>query len=213
MKFRESERIGQVLERLYGWNVSPLRKIIRWVVFRRRHAQFYSKTLRSLFEKYHGVSVGLYSYGVFGPNIPPGTRIGRYTSVAKGLTVINGSHPVDWQSTHPFFYNPDFGYVRDLMIKRRDRLIIGNDVYIGQNVTLLPRVEHIGDGAVIAAGSVVVKDVPAFSIVGGNPAKVIRSRFSPQLAEEVSKSQWWSRDISELSTPENFPRFLKPLGN
>ncbi len=211
MKFRESKWVGNVLDRLYSLNIPLLRKVIRRMLFRRRHAQFYSKTLRNLFEKYHGVSVGLYSYGVFGPNIPPGTRVGRYTSVAKGLTVINGSHPVGWQSTHPFFYNPDFGYAKELMIKRRDRLLIGHDVYIGQNVTLLPRVEHIGDGAVIAAGSVVVKDVPAFSIIGGNPAKVIRSRFSPQVIEAISRTEWWKKDIDELAKPSVFPHFLKPF--
>ena len=103
-------------------------------------------------------------------------------------------------------------YVDKLLIKRRTKLIIGNDVYIGLKVIILPQVTNIGDGAVIAAGSVVVKDVPPFAIVGGNPAKIIRYRFNPEIIEEIIASQWWTKDIDELKADEKeFAGFLHPL--
>jgi acetyltransferase-like isoleucine patch superfamily enzyme len=115
-------------------------------------------------------------------------------------------------SSHPFFFNPDLGFVDRLLIRRRNVLVIGNDVYIGLNVTILPSVTSIGDGAVIAAGSVVIKDVPPFAILGGNPGKVIRYRFSPETVEKIMKSKWWEKDIKELKANSlEFSGFLKPL--
>jgi virginiamycin A acetyltransferase len=68
--------------------------------------------------------------------------------------------------------------------------VIGNDVWIGQNVTILPGV-HVGDGAIIAANAVVAKDVPAYHIAGGNPAKVIKKRFADDLIDHLLKIKWW----------------------
>jgi len=165
-----------------------------------------------IYEKYHCVKVGMYSYGAFDPVLSPGTVIGRYTSIAPKFSVINGSHPTNHLSSHPFFYNPALGYIEQLLIERRSKLIIGNDVYIGLDVAIMPQVTNIGDGSVIAAGSVVVKDVPSFSIVGGNPAKIIRYRFNPETVEKIIASQWWTKDIDALKADEKeFTRFLHPL--
>ena len=109
----------------------------------------------------------MYSRGAIEADLPPGTMVGRYTSLAEGFWVINGSHPVRHKSTHAFFFNPEMGYVEKLLIERRKHLHIGHDVYTGLNVTILPNVTSIGNGAVIAAGSVVTKDVPPFAIMGG----------------------------------------------
>jgi len=208
----ESRFFATLLLTIYGLNSRSVRKLLRMIMVRRKGAELYSRTLRIIFSRYHGVDVGMYSYGWFGPTFPPGTTVGRYCSLAKGLQVINGSHPVSCKSTHPFFYNPDLGYVDSLLIKRRTELSIGNDVYMGSNVTILPSVTSIGDGSVIAAGSVVIKDVPPFAIVGGNPAKLIRYRFSPKTVEKVMKSAWWEKDIKELkANNQEFSRFLKPL--
>jgi virginiamycin A acetyltransferase len=104
------------------------------------------------------------------------------------------------------------GYVEKLLITRRSKFIIGNDVYIGLDVTILPAVTNIGNGAVIAAGSVVVKDVPPFAIVGGNPAQIIRYRFSQDTINEITKSAWWEKDINEIKENRfEFESFLKPL--
>ena len=75
--------------------------------------------------------------------------------------------------------------------------IVGNDVWIGQNVTVMPGV-HIGDGAIIAANSVITKDVPAYCVVGGNPSKIIRKRFDDTLIDYMLKLKWWNWDSDKI---------------
>lgn len=210
---RESRFLDGLLSILYRLNNRYLRRLVREVLYRSLEAEIYSKTLRDIYSKYRNVRVGMYSYGCFHPPyLPPGTEVGRYTSVARDLKVIGESHPITHKSSHPFFFNPDLGYVTDCLAKRREKLIIGNDVYIGLDVTILPTVTSIGDGAVVAAGSVVIKDVPPFAVVGGNPAKVIKFRFSAETVEKIAASRWWEKDIEELKMDEaGFAGFLKPL--
>lgn len=76
--------------------------------------------------------------------------------------------------------------------------IIGNDVWIGRRATIMPGV-RIGDGAIIAAEAVVVKDVEPYTIVGGNPAKEIRKRFSPEIIQELLEIKWWECDIGLIN--------------
>ena len=75
--------------------------------------------------------------------------------------------------------------------------VVGNDVWIGQNVTVMPGV-HIGDGAIIAANSVVAKDVPAYCVAGGNPCRVIRQRFDEELTEYLLKLRWWDWEPDKI---------------
>jgi tetrahydrodipicolinate N-succinyltransferase len=77
-------------------------------------------------------------------------------------------------------------------------IIIKNDVWIGTNVTLIDGIT-IGNGAVIAAGSVVVKDVPPYAIVGGNPAKILKYRFSPEIINEIEKTGFWDLPIEDIN--------------
>jgi len=212
MIYKEPKILDYFLIKIYKFRNRYLRKIIREILLRRKHSEFYSMTLREIFFKYHKIEVGLYSYGAFETRLPAGMQVGRYTSIANDLNVINGSHPIIHKSTHPFFYNPDFKYINKLMIKRREKLIIGNDVYIGSKVTILPKATYIGDGAVIAAGSVVNKNVPPFAIVGGVPAKIIKYRFSENIIKEIIESKWWDKDIGEIRKDElEFSSFLKPV--
>jgi virginiamycin A acetyltransferase len=160
------------------------------------------------------VQIGMYSMYRLDhySKLPRGTTVGRYCSLAKGLLVLDGSHPVRHKATHALFFNPDLRYVDRLLIERRKSLTIGHDVYIGANVTLLPNVTFIGTGSVIAAGSVVVKDVPPFAIVGGNPAKLIKYRFSDETIHTIMVSKWWEKDIDDLFADDaEFKTFLKPL--
>jgi virginiamycin A acetyltransferase len=158
----------------------------------------YSGTLRRIFAAYHGVEVGMYSYGCFIPeSIPQGTSIGRYCSFASGVTIFNANHPFERISQHPLFYNPKLGTVTEETIAR-SRISIGHDVWLGKNALILPRVSHIGNGAVIGAGSVVTKDVPPYAIVAGNPARIIKYRFPPTIQEKIEESRWWDRSIEEL---------------
>ena len=77
-------------------------------------------------------------------------------------------------------------------------IVIKNDVWIGVNSTILDGIT-IGNGAVIAAGSIVTKDVPPYAIVGGNPAKIIKYRFPKEIIDEIEKTQFWDMDINEIN--------------
>jgi len=155
-------------------------------------------------ELYHSV-VGRASY------VAPRSKleycnIGRYTSIGSNVRIVRGQHPSKtWVSTAPCFYSTrqqmGFSYVNEPLFQefrwvdeeRQVSVDIGNDVWIGDSVILLEGIK-INDGAIVAAGSVVVKDVPSFSIVGGNPAKQIRSRFTHEEIEYLERLKWWEKD-------------------
>jgi len=170
----------------------------------------YSDTLRSIFNDYHNIDIGLYSYGgCFEPDcIAPFTKIGRYCSFATGVRVLGQNHPTTCKSTHPFFYNPLFGYV-DKQLNRVNELTIGNDVWVGCNAIILPSVNKIGDGAIIGAGAVVTKNVPDFAIVAGNPAKLIKYRFPEKIIAELKREKWWNITIEDLKA--ELHDFVKPF--
>ena len=112
------------------------------------------------------------------------------------------------KSMNALFYNPSLGFVENDLITRMD-LSIGNDVFIGHNATILPPVSSVGDGAVIGAGTVVHQDVPPYAVLVGNPARVVRYRFSKDMIQELLNSQWWDKSLEEL-LPE-IESFRHPL--
>lgn len=204
--------LSKLLYKLYAFKKRKFRDIILCLIERLEKGQMLSKTLRRIFLDYHGIEVGMYSYGgCFDPaRIRAKTKIGRYCSFAGGVCRLSGNHPMEFRSMHPFFYSPDFGYVQKELVHRSE-LVIGNDVWIGQNAILLPSVKRIGDGAVIGAGAVVTMDVPDFAIVVGNPAKVIKYRFSRETQLKIKASKWWDKDITELQ--KDIEEFSHPLEN
>ncbi len=135
---------------------------------------------------------------------PPGTTrphivIGRYCSIAHDVTfLVNGDHRMDWTSTHPFRELRGLpGVGTDGHPRPTGRISIGNDVWIGNGATVLGGVT-VGDGAVVGAAAVVSRDVPPYAIVVGNPARVVRSRFSDNAVERLCALRWWELDDADV---------------
>lgn len=127
--------------------------------------------------------------------------IGKFCQIASGVEfIMNGAnHQMNAVSTFPFYtlegWNMNVPSIEDLPLK--GDTIIGNDVWIGQNATILPGV-HIGDGAIIGANSVVGSDVEAYTIVAGNPARLIRKRFDDELTSLLLNYKWWDQSIEDI---------------
>lgn len=158
-----------------------------------------SYSLRKLLLMHHGARIGAYSYGpIVNPGIVPGKLVvGRYVSVAPGVMFLRRNHLLDALSTHAFFMNSRLGVIdRDPMVY--EPLLIEHDAWIGARAIITPGCKRIGLGAVVAAGAVVTKDVQDFAIGGGNPARVIRSRFSPEIAQRVRDSRWWELTLDQI---------------
>ena len=154
---------------------------------------------------HHSLHLGAFSYAVSGFYF--GCRIGRYCSFGEQVQIGRHPHPMHWVSTSPFFYwqfkdvldqplpdGIDLDVHRDFSRSTppvtAKLTVIGNDVWIGHGAFILPGVQ-IGDGAVIAAMSVVTKNVPPYAFVAGSPAKIIRYRFTPEQIEALQASKWW----------------------
>ena len=123
--------------------------------------------------------------------------LGKFCSISWNVTIGATSHPLDRLSTHAFSYRKQFGIVDNDIEIKKEKVIIGNDVWIGCDVVIMPGV-NVGDGSVIGAGSIVTKDVPPYSIIVGNPGKKIRNRFSEEIIESLKEIQWWNFTESEL---------------
>jgi len=174
------------------------RKILNLIV-RLEGGQAFSRSLRKWFLKRYNISVGYGSYGgCFNEkNIPAGTEFGRYCSIAQGVKIFRANHPMEYFTLHPLFCNPRMGYVKMDMLSR-PKLIVGHDVWIGDSVIILPNCRIIGNGAIIGAGSIVTKDVAPYSILVGNPAKVIKMRFSEDIIQKLEATCWWLLDKEDL---------------
>ena len=126
--------------------------------------------------------------------------IGKFCQIAAGVEfIMNGAnHQMNALSTYPFYilgWEQEPPDMRDLPMK--GNTVVGNDVWIGQNVTILPGVS-IGDGAIIGAESVVAGDVAPYTIVAGNPARLIRRRFDHKTPALLEQLRWWDRPPEEI---------------
>jgi len=190
--------LSSLLYKMYGGR-GIVRKLATRLICCLEGGEYYSQTLRRIFKDYHGVEIGLYSHGgCFVPGqFDRFTSIGRYCSMAKSLRAMNRNHPLEYKSMHGFFFNPALKYCSEDKINYIP-LKIGNDVWIGHNAIIMPNVKNISDGAVIAAGAVVNKDIPPYAVVVGNPSRVVRFRFSKEIIEELIASRWWEKSIEEI---------------
>lgn len=156
---------------------------------------------RYFFDKYTGIPVGRYTYGYQYLSNDNVKSIGAFCSIAEGQLIVPNDHRMDWITTSPIASLKEFGFVdRDYMndyISEADRkIVIGNDVWIGARCIFFEGVT-IGDGAVIAAGSIIRKDVPPYAVVGGVD-KILRYRFDKETIEKLLKIKWWNWDDKDI---------------
>jgi len=129
--------------------------------------------------------------------------IGKFCAIAKDVKfIMNGAnHKISGLSTYPFsiFRN---GWEKVMPkpgeLPYKGDTVVGNDVWIGYDATIMPGI-HIGDGAIIAAKSVVTKDVPPYAIVGGNSAQIIKMRFEESIIKKLLDLKWWDWDIKKIT--------------
>jgi phosphonate metabolism protein (transferase hexapeptide repeat family) len=148
------------------------------------------------------VTMDDYSYVVNDAQITY-TTIGKFCSIAAMTRINPGNHPMHRATQAHFTYRSSSyfpGEADDAEFfawRKSYRIHIGHDVWIGHGAIVLPG-RNIGTGAVIAAGAIVTKDVPAYTIVGGNPARPIKRRFSEDIADRLMQLAWWDWDHERL---------------
>lgn len=141
----------------------------------------------------------LFNYPEFGDKL----IIGKFCSIASGTQFIMGpaNHRISSVTTYPFHVFGGAWAERTPphldQLPRKGDTVIGNDVWLGRNCVVMPGI-HIGDGAIIAAHSIVTRDVPPYTVFGGNPARFIKSRFDEDLTALLLRLKWWDLPDKEL---------------
>lgn len=148
-------------------------------------------------------SMGAFSSS-FSNTLPINTVVGRYCSLASNIKRLGANHPTDRFTTSLLTYSQNLSIFDAYLIEKEETfsckptsipnyepIIIGNDVWIGQDVSFVSTGITVGNGAVVAAGSIVTKDVPPFAIVGGAPARILKYRFDEDVCKELQRLQWW----------------------
>lgn len=197
---------------------------LSWLMFYDRESTISNKSRIQRFVVLRKCTVGDYSYIGYNTNIYH-ADIGKFCSISKDVCIGLPSHPSRFISTSPIFVNRvnGTGYTwseQDIFDSVPQKVIITNDVWIGMKSTIMGGVT-IGNGAIVAAHSVVTKDVPPYAVVGGIPAKIIKYRFTEDIIKELQQSEWWNRPDEFLRkriaafqqeiTPENINSLMKIL--
>ncbi|MSP43448.1 MAG: CatB-related O-acetyltransferase [Alphaproteobacteria bacterium] len=169
------------------------------------------------------VSVGRYSYGVtrhsfVRPSALAPCSIGAFCAIGPEVLIYGqAEHPLDRPSSYPFRSPHFMADAPPAEPVTRGPVRIGNDVWIGSRAIILSGVT-IGDGAVIGAGAVVTRDVPAYGVAAGNPARVLRLRFPPEMVARMLEIRWWDWPDEKIRQFEpllygDMNEFLKAAGN
>ncbi|WP_050529010.1 DapH/DapD/GlmU-related protein [Pseudaestuariivita atlantica] len=148
---------------------------------------------------------------------PAKSRFGRYCSVGENISFMGYRHPIEAASSSSLFFNsnrefftayqdareaetgtrPTFREPVPSPQPQRGMLIVGHDVWIGDNAVLRGGIT-IGDGAVVAGGAVVTRDVPPYAVVAGNPARVVKHRFPEEVQQGLQECRWWEIELEAL---------------
>lgn len=158
---------------------------------------------------YADFEIGEWTYGkpkVLASHQGATLRIGKFCAIGGGVTLLLGSeHRTDWVSTFPF--NILFEEARNISghPATKGDIVIENDVWIGEGAFILSGT-HIANGAVIAARSVVTRNIAPYTIVAGNPARLIKKRFDEETIQKLLEIQWWNWPLEKIK--RNIPRLL-----
>lgn len=179
---------------VYANRFLPAEEIVRHVkafIYQKDHTRYISSN----------VSVGDFTYGVpkiWGCEPDERINIGKFCSIAPDVSIFSGEeHRTDWATTYPFnIMFPTYDHIKGHPASKGS-VNIGNDVWLASGCKIMSGVT-IGDGAVVAANALVAKDVPAYAIVGGNPAKLIRYRFSEEVRQRLLEIKWWDWDDMDV---------------
>lgn len=137
--------------------------------------------------------------------------IGKFCSIGPSVRIGPINHDYHRVTSHPFLFESRYGFKVDKTLNfPKSKVYIGNDVWIGANVIICQGCT-IGNGVVVAAGSVVTKNIPSYQIWGGIPARYIKDRFNVNIADAIEKTEWWNwsddklnRNIKKFSNPKDF---------
>jgi chloramphenicol O-acetyltransferase type B len=170
--------------------------LLGWMAARRRAARLMSRQ-----SAYRACTIGRYSYGTPALHFASSgatLRVGQFCSIADQVKIfLGGEHRLDWVTTYPFPQMLPAAQGISGHPSTKGDVIIGNDVWIGHGATILSGVT-IGDGAVVGAHAVLARDVPPYAIVGGNPARLVRHRFSPAQVDALLAIRWWDWPMPKI---------------
>lgn len=218
------KKVSTILDRIYNAFFLLKYKLSREKNFLYRGASCSHTILRGhnvIFGRtqLYGCDIGEYSY-IQADSKLSNTKVGKFCSIADNVRTGIGSHPTNMVSTFSSFYYDTTNELKysfysgkplvELFKKSKDGggkfiVTIGNDVWVGSHALILDGVT-IGDGAIIAAGAVVTKNVEPYAIYGGVPARLIRYRFPSDIAKTLIEDAWWNKDIKWIN--EHYKDFL-----
>ena len=135
-------------------------------------------------------------------------KMGAYCAIGNNVKIVLSNHNSNFLALQYTFYKKHFGSFPKNFFGNLGNTKIGNGVWLGDNVIILPNLT-IGDGAIVGAGAIVTKDVPEYSVVAGNPAKIIKFRFSKEKIIELKKLNWWEWTDSKIK--ENKELFFNEI--
>lgn len=190
----QAQRLAAGLSLIYRIGVligsNQLMRLAMRMVLKLEKGEIHSATARRLMKRYHDIDIGNFSYGCFDPiRFPNGVQVGHFTSIARSVKSYRKNHDIQSFSTHPLLDGTD------CTLKT---LEIEHDVWVGAQVIILPGCQKIGTGAVVGAGSVLTRNVESYTVVAGNPARVIKHRFSEPHKSMLLKSRWWDQPLADI---------------